>query len=204
MTAADTFWPGTISPHIASMQFHPWGGGRGVINALCSPYHTHFPSWIFKSKFHEKAVLHTELAPYPASMFDATGMMRRMATKSTLNNDLRVNVSGRSFERQTTVIYDVSALLWTISWLSNAGTLGDFIVKFKSIIKHGLTQGNVVLVFDRYYTNSSKSYMRMLHQEKIVEVVYTSSLLKCPYHLKLQSTASLKIRCSLIICLLVP
>ena len=27
MTAADTFWPGTISPHIASMQFHPWGGG---------------------------------------------------------------------------------------------------------------------------------------------------------------------------------
>ena len=73
-------------------------------------------------------------------MFDATGMMR-MATKSTLNNDLRVNVSGRSFESQTTVIYDVSALLWTISWLSNAGTLGDFIVKFKSIVEHDLTQG---------------------------------------------------------------
>ena len=73
-------------------------------------------------------------------MFDATGMMR-MATKSTLNNDLRVNVSGRSFETQTTVIYDVSVLLWTISWLSNAGTLGDFIVKFKSIVKHDLTQG---------------------------------------------------------------
>ena len=89
-------------------------------------------------------------------------------------------------------------------YLSNAGTLGDFIVKFKSIVKHDLTQGNAVLVFDRYYTNSSKSYMRMLRQEKIVEVVYTSSLLKCPYHLKLQSTASLKIRCSLIRCLLVP
>ena len=202
MTAADTFWPGTISPHIASMQFHPWGGG--VWLTPCVPLITPISqSWIFKSKFYEKEVLHTELAPYPASMFDATGMMR-MATKSTLNNDLRVNVSGRSFERQTTVIYDVSALLWTISWLSNAGTLGDFIVKFESIVKHDLTQGNDVLVFDRYYTNSSKSYMRMLRQEKIVEVVYTSSLLKCPYHLKLQSTASLKIRCRLIRCLLMP
>ena len=77
-----------------------------------------------------------------------------------------VNVSGRSFGKQTTVIYDVSALLWTISWLSNAGTLYDFIVKFKSIVKHGLTQGNVVLVLDRYYTNSTKLYMRMLRQEK--------------------------------------
>ena len=98
-------------------------------------------------------------------MFDATGMMR-MVTKSTLNNDLRVNVSGRSFGKQTTVIYDVSALLWTISWPSNADNLGDFIVKFKLIVKHGLTQGNVVLVFDRYYTNSAKSYMRMFRQEK--------------------------------------
>ena len=105
--------------------------------------------------------LATELAPYPAPMFDATGMMR-MATKSTLKNDLRVNVSGRSFGKPTSVTYDVSALLWTISWPSNAGTLGDFIVKFESIVKHGLTQGNV------------------------------------------QSSASLKIRCSLIRCLLVP
>ena len=40
--------------------------------------------------------LATKLTPYPGSMFDATGMMR-MATKSTLKNDLRVNVSGRSF-----------------------------------------------------------------------------------------------------------
>ena len=86
-------------------------------------------------------------------MFDATGMMR-MATKSTLKNDLRVNVSGRSFGKPTTVIYDVSALLRTISF------------KFISIVKHGLTQGNVVMVFDRYYTNSKKSYMRMLQQEQ--------------------------------------
>ena len=49
---------------------------------------------------------------------------------------------------------------------SNAGTLGDFIVKSKSIGKHGLTQVNVVLVFVKYYTNSTKSYMRMFRQEK--------------------------------------
>ena len=78
----------------------------------------------------KKEVLHTELAPYPASMFDVTDMMR-MATKSTPNNDLRVNVSGRSFGKQSTVIYVVSALLWTISWPSNAGKLGGFILKFK-------------------------------------------------------------------------
>ena len=98
-------------------------------------------------------------------MFDARGMMR-MATKSTLENDLRVNVSGRSFGKPSTVIYDVSALLWTISWPSNESTLGDFIVKFKSIVKHGLTKGNGVVVFDRYYTTSTKSYMRMLRQEQ--------------------------------------
>ena len=39
-------------------------------------------------------------------------------------------------------------------------------MKFKSIFKHDLTQGNVVLDFDRYYTNSSKSYVRMFRQEK--------------------------------------
>ena len=80
-------------------------------------------------------------------MFDSTDMMQ-MATKSTLNNDLHVNLSGRSFGKQTTVIFDVSALLWTISGPSNEGTLGDFIVEFKLIVKHGLTQGNIVLVFD--------------------------------------------------------
>ena len=66
-------------------------------------------------------------------MFDSTDMMQ-MATKSTLNNDLHVNVSGRSFGKQTTVIYDVSALLWTISWPSNESTLGDFIVEFKLLV----------------------------------------------------------------------
>ena len=54
--------------------------------------------------------LAAELAPYTAYMFDATGMMR-MTTKSALTNELRVNVSGRSFGKPTTVIYDVSALL---------------------------------------------------------------------------------------------
>ena len=97
-------------------------------------------------------------------MFDATGMMR-MVTKSTLINDLRVNVSGRSFKKQTTVIYDVSALLWTLSWPSNADNLGDFTVKFKLIVKHGLTQKNVVLVFDRYYTNSGGGRVHILTAE---------------------------------------
>ena len=63
--------------------------------------------------------LATELAPDPSSIFDSTGMMR-MATKSTLKNDLRVNVSGRSFRKSTTVI--CFAVLWTIYWPSNAGT----------------------------------------------------------------------------------
>ena len=37
----------------------------------------------------------------------------------------------------------------------------------------------------------------------MVDVLHTSSMLKCPYHLKPQSSASLKIRCILIRCLLV-
>ena len=117
-------------------------------------------------------------------MFDATGMMR-MATKSTLNND-------------------VSALLWTIYWPLNAGTLGDFNVKCKSIVKHGLTQGNVVLVFDRYFTNNTKSYMRLFRQEKNGGGRIHILIAEIPCHLKPQSSASLKIRCSLIKGLLVP
>ena len=37
----------------------------------------------------------------------------------------------------------------------------------------------------------------------MVDVLHASSMLKCPYHLKPQSSASLKIRCILIRCLLV-
>ena len=60
-------------------------------------------------------------------------------------------MSGSSIGKQTTVIYYVSALLWTISWPSNVGNPGDFIVKFKSIVKHGLTQGKVVLVLHQQH-----------------------------------------------------
>ena len=70
----------------------------------------------------------------------------------------------RSFGKQTTVIYDVSALLWTISWRSNAGNLGDFIIKFKQLLNMALLRE--MLTGIRAYTNSTKSYMRMFRQEK--------------------------------------
>ena len=124
----------------------------------------------------------------------------RMATKSTLNNDLRINVSGK----QTTVIYDVSVLLWTISWPSNAGNLGVSSWNLNQLLNMALLREMLCWFLTGITPTVQNHTCACSVRKKMVEVMYTSSLLKCAYHLKPQSSVSLKIRCSLIRCLLVP
>ena len=57
--------------------------------------------------------LRCELAAYPPALFDKEGVMR-VTQKCTLKNALQVTVSSRSCSRVDTVVYDVSASLWTI------------------------------------------------------------------------------------------
>ena len=80
--------------------------------------------------------LRCELAAYPRALFDKEGVMR-VTQKCTLKNALQVTVWNRSCPHVDTVVYDVSALLWTIKWLS--GTLLSHIDAFKVFVKEAVT-----------------------------------------------------------------
>ena len=50
------------------------------------------------------------------------------------------------------MIYDVSALLWVITWPS--GKLRVYVDAFKAFVHQALRRANVIIVFDRYFPNS--------------------------------------------------
>ncbi|KAG1669737.1 hypothetical protein GQR58_017266 [Nymphon striatum] len=64
-------------------------------------------------------VLAYELAAYPPSMFNPGGDMKITKSKSTLKLKLQVTISDRNCPIPDTVIYDVSALLWVLTWPSD-------------------------------------------------------------------------------------
>ena len=57
-----------------------------------------------------------ELAAYPPSMFNPDWEIKISKSKSTLKRKLQVAVSEHNCPIQSTIIYDVSALLWVINW----------------------------------------------------------------------------------------
>ena len=56
------------------------------------------------------------------------------------------------------MIYDVSVLLCVITWPS--GKLGVYVDAFKAFVHQALRRANVILVFDRYFPNSIKTFTR--------------------------------------------
>ena len=62
-------------------------------------------------------VLAFALAAYPQSMFNADGKMNIATSKSTLKQKLQATISERNWKSQA-LWYDVSALLWVITWPS--------------------------------------------------------------------------------------
>ena len=108
--------------------------------------------------------LATELASYPPAYFDEDGKMRS-TTKSKLTTALAVRVLERRMPVCDTQIYDVSALLWSIAWPQEGNPIKTYIKAFQVFVLAALANGNVILVFDRYFDDSVKAYQRLLRQE---------------------------------------
>ena len=87
-------------------------------------------------------VLAYELAAYPPSMFNSDGEMKIAKSKSVLKQKLQVTLSERNCFGPDIIIYDVSALLWTIPWPSSK--LKGFIESFKSLIFKDLQKASVI------------------------------------------------------------
>ena len=103
-------------------------------------------------------VLAFELAAYPPSMSNADGKMNVDTSKSTLKHKRQVTISERNCPISDTMIYDVSVLLWVITWPS--GKLRVYVDAFKAFVHQDLRRANVILVFDRYFPNSINTFTR--------------------------------------------
>ena len=102
-------------------------------------------------------VLAYELPVYPPSMFNPGGEMKITKSKSTLK--LQVVISERNCPIPENFIYDVSALLWVLTWPPNK--LHVYVDAFLLFVHQALQNSNVTLVFDRYFPNSTKNSRRM-------------------------------------------
>ena len=77
-------------------------------------------------------VLAFELAAYPPSMSNADGKMNVDTSKSTLKHKRQVTISERNCPISDTMIYDVSVLLWVITWPS--GKLRVYVDAFEAFV----------------------------------------------------------------------
>ena len=93
-----------------------------------------------------------ELAAYPPSMFNADGKMNVATSKSTLKHKLQVTISERNCPIPDTMM---SARLWVITWQS--GMLRVY-VDALAFVHQALRRVNVILVVDRYFPNSIKTF----------------------------------------------
>ncbi|KAG0725210.1 hypothetical protein GWK47_039042 [Chionoecetes opilio] len=92
-------------------------------------------------------------------MFQADGQMRVATGKATLKKNLQVEVSQHLITSPTSMVVDVSTLLWTLEWPSQ-GTVDTFISVFKVWVNARLLEADVHLCFDRYFEYSTKSSTR--------------------------------------------
>ena len=91
-------------------------------------------------------------------MSNADGKMNVDTSKSTLKHKRQVTISERNCPISDTMIYDVSVLLWVITWPS--GKLRVYVDAFKAFVHQDLRRANVILVFDRYFPNSINTFTR--------------------------------------------
>ena len=101
-------------------------------------------------------VLAFELAAYPPSMLNADGKMSVATSKSTLKHKLVVTISERNCPIPDTMIYDVSAHLWVITWPS--GKLRVYVDAFKAFVLQAPRRVNVIIVVDRYFPSSINTF----------------------------------------------
>ena len=90
----------------------------------------------------------------------------RSTPKAKLRSALEVRISERRAKKCDALIYEVSAVLWTISWPNEGSPLQVYIKAFQVFALTALGITSAVFVFDRYYPNSTKTHTRLLRQEK--------------------------------------
>ena len=110
-------------------------------------------------------VLSGELAAYPPSMFHSDGNIRLATGKACLKKCLAVETSAKTWGEPSVIVVDVSAVLWTIHWPSQA-TVVTFVESFKTWVADHLSHAEVHLVLNRYYDFSTKSSTRAAHVGK--------------------------------------
>ena len=103
-------------------------------------------------------VLVFELVAHPPSVFSADGNMNVATSKSTRKHKLQVTIYERNCPISDTMIYDVSALIWVITWPS--GKLRVYVDAFKAFVHQAIRRANIILVFSRYFPNSIKKFTR--------------------------------------------
>ena len=106
-----------------------------------------------------KDILLYELAAVPPSMFEDSGDMRIIKTKSVLKKKLQVEVSERLCPPPDAVIVDGCAVLWVIQW-PTSGTVEDYIKSLMAYVIGLLQRCDTYLIFDRYYADSIKNATR--------------------------------------------
>ena len=93
-------------------------------------------------------------------MFNPCGEMKITKSKSTLKLELQVVISARNCPIPETLIYDVSALLWVLTWPYDK--VHVYVDTFLLFVHQALQKSNVTLVFDRYFfPNSTKNFTKM-------------------------------------------
>ena len=94
----------------------------------------------------------TEMAPNPSAYFNENGTMRTCTSKYLLRVALEERISDRLAQKCNTVVYDVSALLWTITWPNEGNPLAVYIKAFQVFVLNTLSfSQRGVFVFDCYF-----------------------------------------------------
>jgi len=111
-------------------------------------------------------VLCCELSPIPTALFDDSGYMRTLTSKSYLKKQMKSKVPARYAAKESTcTVIDGCALLWIPNWPASTSSkqpiLLDFVGKFKSQVEERLKLCDVYLVFDRYNDYSTKCGTRL-------------------------------------------
>ena len=109
----------------------------------------------------------TEMAPNPTAYFKEDGTLRTCTSKYLLRVALEERISDRLAQKCNTVVYDVSALLWTITWPNEGNPLAVYIKAFQVFVLNTLSfSQRGVFVFDCYFDLSPKANARYQRQGK--------------------------------------
>ena len=109
-----------------------------------------------------------ELATYPTSLCNETGLPRYTKNKSDLKNLLKVTVSNRKTKFDCMII-DGNAMLYSTIYWPKGSEVNKLVESVSVFIFSNLKKSDVYLIFDRYHEYSIKSETRKERQGAFME-----------------------------------